>query len=550
MSGLINSAMSGLNAAQTALNTTSNNISNYYVPGYNRQIVNLAQNNSTLTGGNYIGNGVAVTSVTREFNQFITNQLQSASSQASSIIAQQGQMSSINNMLSSTSNTLDSSMQGFFNSLQSLVSNASDPSARQAVLGKAEGMVNQFQVMDSYLKNSEEGINGSITSSVDQINNYAKQIANLNKEINKLKGAAGGTPPNALLDQRDQLVSELNKLVGVKVTQQDGDSYNITIGKGISLVNGDSASELAAVRANSDQSRVTVAMMDPKTGKASELPEGLFADGSLGGLLKSRHDVEQVRNQVGQMALALADSFNTQHKAGVDSNGDAGKDFFGTGKPKALANASNTSGTQMSVEFSDTSKVQASDYEMKWDGSSWSVTRQSDNAKITATAGQDKNGNPTLNFDGLQISVSGNPDKGESFTVKPVSDVVSGMSVKITDEAELAAAGNKGGASNNENAKALLELQTRKVVGGKSTLTQAYASMVADVGNKTNSLNTAATTQSNLVTQLTNQQQSVSGVNLDEEYTNLARYQQYYMANAQVLQTASTIFDALIGAVR
>ena len=48
------------------------------------------------------------------------------------------------------------------------------------------------------------------------------------------------------------------------------------------------------------------------------------------------------------------------------------------------------------------------------------------------------------------------------------------------------------------------------------------------------------------MTQLTERQQSVSGVNLDEEYANLSKYQQFYMANAQVLQTANTIFDALM----
>jgi flagellar hook-associated protein 1 FlgK len=95
----------------------------------------------------------------------------------------------------------------------------------------------------------------------------------------------------------------------------------------------------------------------------------------------------------------------------------------------------------------------------------------------------------------------------------------------------------------------LLDLQTKNVITGSKTLTQSYASMVADIGNKTSNLETTSTTQTNVVTQLTNQQQSISGVNLDEEYGNLTRYQQYYTANAQVIQTASTIFDALISAV-
>ncbi|MNC44351.1 Flagellar hook-associated protein 1 [compost metagenome] len=83
-------------------------------------------------------------------------------------------------------------------------------------------------------------------------------------------------------------------------------------------------------------------------------------------------------------------------------------------------------------------------------------------------------------------------------------------------------------------------------MGGNKSFNDAYASLVSDVGNKTSTLKVTSTTQNNVVTQLSNQQQSISGVNLDEEYGNLQRFQQYYLANAQVLQTASTLFDALL----
>ena len=92
----------------------------------------------------------------------------------------------------------------------------------------------------------------------------------------------------------------------------------------------------------------------------------------------------------------------------------------------------------------------------------------------------------------------------------------------------------------------MVSLQNTKMVGGNKPFNDAYASVVSDVGNKTSTLKVTSTTQKNVVVQLTNQQQSISGVNLDEEYGNLQRFQQYYLANAQVLQTASTLFDALL----
>ncbi|MCK8309391.1 FlgK family flagellar hook-associated protein, partial [Erwinia amylovora] len=104
-----------------------------------------------------------------------------------------------------TTNNLSTNIQDFFKSLQTLDSNASDSSSRQAVLGKAEGLVNQFKVSDTYLSNLDSGLNTSIKSTVGQVNNFAEQIANINQQIAKLKGAGAGIEPNNLLDKRDLL---------------------------------------------------------------------------------------------------------------------------------------------------------------------------------------------------------------------------------------------------------------------------------------------------------------------------------------------------------
>lgn len=229
MSSLINNAMSGLNAAQAALNTASNNISSYNVAGYTRQTTIMAQANSTLGAGGWVGNGVYVSGVQREYDTFITNQLRSAQTQSSGLTARYEQMSKIDNMLSTSTSSLATQMQDFFTSLQTLVSNAEDPAARQALIGKSEGLVNQFKTTDQYLRDQDKQVNIAIGASVDQINNYAKQIASLNDQISRLTGVGAGASPNNLLDQRDQLVSELNQIVGVEVSVQDGGTYNITM---------------------------------------------------------------------------------------------------------------------------------------------------------------------------------------------------------------------------------------------------------------------------------------------------------------------------------
>lgn len=422
------------------------------------------------------------------------------------------------------------------------MSNAEDPAARQTVLGKADGLVNQFKTNDQYLRDQDSQVNTAIASSVEQINNYAKQIANLNDQISRLTGVGAGSSPNDLLDQRDQLVSELNQIVGVEVAVQDGGTYNVSFGNGYSLVQGSKANQLAAVKSSADPTRTTIAYSDEVSGNV-EIPEKMVTTGSLGGLFTFRsEDLDKARNNLNQLALAFADAMNKQHEAGFDANGDAGGKLFDFGSPAVVTNSRNTGTAAMTATVADSTKVQATDYKLQFNGTDWTITRSD---KTSFTMAPDASGN--LSFDGLSVNVTGSANAKDSFIVKPVSDVIVNMELKFKDESKLAmASASNGGESDNRNGQKLLDLQNSKVVGGNKTFNDAYASLVSTVGSSTAALKTSSETKANVATQLTKQQQSISGVNLDEEYGNLQRYQQYYLANAQVLQTASTLFDAII----
>ncbi|NEG62448.1 flagellar hook-associated protein FlgK [Pantoea agglomerans] len=546
MSSIINSAMSGLSAAQAALSTTSNNISNYTVAGYSRQTTVLAQANSTLQGNSYYGNGVNITGVQREYDAFIATQLRGSSANYSAVSTQHSQISNIDDLLSTSTTSLSTSLQGFFTNLQNVVSNANDPSARQSMLSNAQGLVSQFQTSAQYLNNMQNSVNADVDSSIKQVNTITSQIADLNKQIGKLS-TANGAAPNDLLDKRDQLVNTLNNVVGVTVSQQDG-GYTVAMANGLTLVNGDKSHDLVAMPSSSDPTRTTIGYVDKQAGNV-EIPEKLITTGSLGGLLAFRtQDLDLAQNQLGQLAAAFTTSFNDVHKQGFDSKGNQGVDFFNIGSPIVVGNSKNSTAASVTAEWTDTSALKASNYTVSYDGSNWTATRASDSAAVTITPGTDASGNTTLSFDGLKLTVAGTPAPAakDSFLVKPVQNAINDMSVAITSESQVAAAGAVGGESDNRNAQKLLNLQDVKLVGGNATLSQAYATIVSSVGNKTSSLETTSTTQKSVVSQLTQRQQSVSGVNLDEEYANLTKYQQYYMANAQVLQTASTVFNALI----
>ncbi|MFP1757427.1 flagellar hook-associated protein FlgK [Lonsdalea quercina] len=547
-SSLINIASSGLKAANVAISTTSNNISNVYTDGYSKQSVSLAQNAGTQKPYGTVGNGVNVVSVDRAYDSLVTSQLRAASSNYAGTTAYSEQVSQIDNLLSDSDNSLSTLMSSFFSSLQSLSTNASDSSARQTVISSAQSMLNQFSSTDKYLQDMDSSINSELKTSVAQINTYSKQIADLNEKIVQL--GSGSSSANSLLDQRDQLITEMSKVVGVTTTTQDS-MVSVSLSNGMTLVQGDKSYDLVTVTSPDDPSRVEVAY-DNGISDPIQLSADSLESGSINGLLTFRTEtLDSARNQLGLMALTLANSFNTQHKEGVDLNGDVGTDFFSFAQPSVVSNTNNSGSASLTATFADSTAVKASDYTLKYANGAWAVTRNSDGASVDYTSGTDDSGNPMLSFDGVQVAVSGTANAGDKFTLNTVSEVITNMSVAITDPAKIAAALNddSSGESDNRNAAALLALQSSNQVNGNATFSEAYASLVSEIGVKTQSAETTATTQSSIVEQLTEKQQSISGVNMDEEYIDLQRYQEYYTANAKILSTAGSIFDSLLAAI-
>ncbi|SHF11344.1 flagellar hook-associated protein 1 FlgK [Modicisalibacter ilicicola DSM 19980] len=547
---LFSIGLSGLSAAQTALQTTGSNISNVYTPGYNRQL--------TLLGESSTGGGVQVNDVQRQFNTYVASQLNEAKGSSSALQAYSTQISQIDNLLADREAGLAPLMQNFFSSLEDLASAPSDPAARQGVLGTAETLTAQFRSFDSYLDDMQSGINGKIRDEVTQINNSADQVAKLNREIILAK-AKTGEAPNSLLDQRDKMVAELGQRVGVKLTVQDGGSYNLTIGNGQPLVAGNRSFPLEAVGSAVDPSRTVVAYRDASN-NVIELAESTFDKGTLGGLMTFRSEsLDKTQNQLGQMALNLATEFNAQHAKGLDLNGDPGKAFFSIPSAKVIPNAGNDgSGVTVEVAFVDSAKVSTSDYDIRYEGpgaADFVITRKDSGSQVNATAGTDANGDPTLAFDGVELTVTGSPVPGDRFELQPTRDLAGGVDVEITDGAEIAAAEDTDPSSatdpvskgDNRNALELQALQSRNIVGGNASLNEAYASIVSDVGNRTNVVKANLSAQEGLTEQLTAVQQSESGVNLDEEAANLLRFQQYYQANAKVIDIGTRVLDAVLG---
>ncbi|MCX8618044.1 flagellar hook-associated protein FlgK [Gilliamella sp. B2923] len=540
---LMNTGISGLNAAQNMLNVISNNISNAHTTGYNRQQQILQQANSSKYHFGFVGNGVSVNSVNRAFNQFVVGQLRQSQSQNGSIKAYYNELSKVDNLLAENDNSISSQLNNLFASLNKLTTNAGDASSKQTVISNLTSLVSQFNKTEMSLKNQIANINTELSNNVDQINAYTKQIAELNQKISKLQAVSGGNEPNALLDERDQLVNELSEIVGINVTEQNG-QYNISLANGLNLVQGSTVNTLS-VQPSKDDPSLNAIVYTHNSGATQELTSQNIASGRINGLLAFRDGpLSESRNQLGLIALNLAERFNQVQMSGVDINGDQGEKLLDYQKPSSIANTKNQGNASVNIDYQSVNDVKASDYKIEYNGSDWVVTRLSDNTQITPQLEEGK-----LIFDGLSIEITGNAVSGDSFMLKPVADIASSLQLLVKDVNKLATgiADDENGSGDNRNVAKFLEIQNEKLINGTKTLNSAYTSLVSYIGSETHTAKISAQSSQNITQQIYEQNQSISGVNIEEEYISMQVYMQYYQANAKVIDAATTIFDTILG---
>lgn len=435
---ILSIGVSGLNAANIALSTASHNIANASTPGYNRQTIVQGTNLPMMTGAGFIGQGTNVETVKRVYSQFLSQQVLTAQTGASAMDSYLQQIQQIDNLFGDATAGLSPALTAFFQGVQQVAANPSSIPARQSMLSSAQALVSRFQSLDQRLSEIRDGVNGQIGSEVQQINSYATQIADINRRI--LLARAGGLnqEPNDLLDQRDQMIADLNKSVGVSTVTQDDGSINVFIGNGQPLVVGQQAYSLVAQPAASDPGRMAVAMVTP--GGNVELPESQLVGGTLGGLVAFRsQSLDSAQNSLGQIAIALAQDFNDQHRLGVDLTGAFGTDFFNYSAPATRSNSLNTGSGVLTAGFTATASADltSSDYRLSYDGTTYTLTRLADNqawtgasaAAVATTAGQ-----------GFDLALAGTPNAGDSFLIQPTRGGAGSLGVAITDARNIAAA--------------------------------------------------------------------------------------------------------------
>jgi flagellar hook-associated protein 1 len=628
-SSIFEIGLTGLNAAQAGLNTTGHNIANAATAGFHRQNAIQSTQQPQQTGSGFFGKGVRVDTVLRTYSQFLENAVLQAQTQDSYLQAYQSQINQIDNLLADPNAGLSPALQSFFSAVQDVASNPASVPSRQSLISQAQALQSRFAAFSSRLADIRTGLNRQIADTTSQINTTAQDLAAINDQI--LTTQANATqPPNDLLDKRDQLISDLNKLIKTSVVKDTNGSVSVFIGNGQTLVLGAQSFTLSAAPSSADPANYDISYS--ANGTTIPLNSTSLAGGSLGALLAFRSEtLDSVQNNLGRVAIVLAQTFNDQHTLGQDLNGALGQNFFNVPAAQVTVNANNAGTAAITASNSAVGALTASDYRLSFNAGIWTLQRLTDNTQTTFAAFPQTIDGVTLNL------ASGAASNGDSFLIQPTRNGARDISVALSDPALVTAAApirtasavantgdasiapgtvntppppdanlqqtvtitftsattfdvngtgtgnpagvaytsganityngwttqitgtpragdtftiarNTSGVADNRNALLLTALQTTNTVAnGTANYQSAYSLVVSSVGNRAREIHVQSDAQTALVQQTTAAQQSVSGVNLDEEAANLIRFQQAYQASGRVLQIASKLFDTILG---
>lgn len=455
MASLINIGMSGLGAAQSGMYTLGNNIANADVESYSRQ-----QNVQKTKGGQqvgqvFIGSGTTLADVRRVYNAFLENQLRSTTSLSSDATSYLNQITPLDTALSSSDTGITAALKSFFSAMQDAAAKPTEDASRQLLLTSAQSLAKRFNTLSAQLNQQNSDINANMASIADKVNALTKSIADLNGQISKMTAVNG--QPNDLLDQRDGAVRELSALIGADVVEQKNGNYDIYLKNGQALVLGNTTQTIGVQPSATDPTRMSLIL---NRGSTKMDITSTTTGGELGGLIRYRKDtLDPALNELGRVALVVADAINSQLAQGIDKNGDFGATLFGdinsaaAISQRSVAKTGNSAGSgNLDVTIKDTGKLSTSDYQVTFTSATgYSVRKLPEGTDMGSF---DLTDTPPPVIDGFTLSLNGGGlSAGDSFKITPTRNAAAGIDTVLTDPKRLALAspltatsgsGNKG----------------------------------------------------------------------------------------------------------
>jgi flagellar hook-associated protein 1 FlgK len=465
--GSLETGVRGLRAQQIALQTTGQNITNADTPGYSRQVA-VMQTTAPYTypslhnsnGVGQIGTGVEVDRILRMRDDFIDLQLRNENAMKGKWGFRQNTLEQLEVVINEPSDSsISARLNQFWSSLNELATHSEDTSVRAAVNENAIVFAQSLRHTHRQLIDLQDDLNEQLSVYAGKVNTLAKQIAELNEVIGKVKGSK--QEPNDLIDQRERLIQELSGLTNISITTDKYHRLNIAI-SGAILVSGDSYSQVKVVKNTANKGMNDLVWADNGLSVAT-------TNGEIKGLLETRDgDVQYFIDSLNQFTHAMIDRFNQVHQSGYGLDNSSKKIFF------------------------------------------------------TGTDAADIDVNPLVSMDLNLIAASG---PSSSIGALP-----------------------HGAPGNGQNARQLADVIKRDLLMNENnvTLTEYYNGLIAKLGIDSEKAMATSQNQDTLINYLKDRQESVAGVSMDEELSNMIKFQNAYNASTRYMTTIDEMLEKLI----
>ncbi|HSQ42398.1 MAG TPA: flagellar hook-associated protein FlgK [Fibrobacteraceae bacterium] len=543
---------SGLNAAQLQLSVTGENITNADTDGYTRKVVSLTSSSRADEIYGEMGCGVSVQMIERVRNVFLDQQYNDQTSDSSYADTLATQYSALESIYNETDDTgIADALDDFWDAWSDVANNPSDKSSRETLVSTTTILIDRIQSASSELQEMKDTINDQIEASVDEINSIAQQISELNKAIVAAEGL-DSSAANDSRDARDELLNELASIADIEYIEDSTGAVTVTL-SGSMLVSPQSAFTLETSQetaTNSDGTSYSITTMHFKGSSSTIEASG----GSLAALVKMRDEViPSYEEELDSMVSSLVTQVNALHLEGYTLYGLTGVNFF---DPDGLT--ASTISLSAAVE-DDCNNIAAAQGGSTETVSGVSVTSDAENT-LTLTSINSKY-RDLLDDSVVVYDSSGNLlEEGadadyvidyELGTIQIINttDYPSGSS--FTVDFSYNTSGFSGSGDGN-NALSIAGLRDTDITDPDDsgeythTLAEYFAASVGRLGVESSEAETSSETQESLLEQIESQVSSVSGVNLDEELTNMIKYQQSYNASAKFISTISDVLDTLM----
>lgn len=566
----LNTMVRGVFSNQLSLDTVGHNITNASTEGYSRQSVNLAatrgQNVSSLYGDVIVGTGVDSVSIQRARNIYADKQFWSETSQQQYYKTCQTNYDKVEAIFNDSDKTgILNSMEEFYKAWQDLSANASTDSNRVAVIEKGNVFTDKLKTATQQMQSQINAQYDDMSSTLTKINDITNQLTKLNQNI--MSTEATGASANDLRDKRDLLVDELSGYMNLNVYEDDNGMYTV-VSNGVSMVNGINrlTLEMSTPIANSTYGINDYSIQIKESGIAY-----IPTDGSLKAQLDTIAEDKSYIDKMADMAGFMLTTFNNMHQQGAGIDGSDSS--LGTANgPTFGINFFGDNNTVYTWD-SDTHSVVATEMQNGTVKRSLAYTESTANGVTTRRPSVKIDGTVAAktNLDGVNIinALSINT----AIAATGGTSLIAARSFKVTQDTDangayldtysVTANGPKDG-TNAVNMSSLFNLEKSNVkttadisFNGTAisndkraidniSLNAYYNSMMSQLGSDSESVDDKADAQYDLINQIVSWRSSTSGVDWNEELTNMIMFQQGYSACSRCLTTMDEMLDKLI----